>query len=106
MDAAGIDLQVLSHTASASEAFPAEQAVRLAQPTNEEEGLVWLVGWSLVSPCRGRERPGGGPKAALSQLRHQCRLAVPNVPVNHTVAWADANQDRGTHPWHRQEAPR
>ena len=45
MDAAGIDPQVLSHTAPASEAFPAEQAVRLAQPTNEEEGLVWLVGW-------------------------------------------------------------
>jgi len=45
MDAAGIDLQVLSHTAPASEALPAGQAVRLAQPTNEEEGPVWLVGW-------------------------------------------------------------
>jgi len=45
MDAAGIDLQVLSHTVPASEAFPAEQTVRFAQRTNEEEGPVWLVGW-------------------------------------------------------------
>jgi hypothetical protein len=45
MDAAGIDPQVLSHTVPASEALAAEQAVRLAQRTNEEEGPVWLVGW-------------------------------------------------------------
>jgi hypothetical protein len=45
IDAAGVDLQVLSHSVPASEAFPAEQAVRLAQRTNEQEGPVWLVGW-------------------------------------------------------------
>jgi hypothetical protein len=45
MDAAGIDLQVLSHSVPASEALPAEQAMRLAQRTNEQEGPVRLVGW-------------------------------------------------------------
>jgi hypothetical protein len=55
MDAAGIDLQVLSHTVPASEAFLAEQAVRLAQRTNEEE--------TCESP------PRGAPGLALSERR-------------------------------------
>ena len=36
MDAGGIDLQVISHTASVMGALPAEESVRLAQQANDQ----------------------------------------------------------------------
>jgi predicted TIM-barrel fold metal-dependent hydrolase len=66
MDAAGIDLQVLSHTVPATEQFPADQAVTVAQAANDY--LAEAVGAHPDRFAGFATLPTPAPQAAADEL--------------------------------------